>query len=515
MSPRRKTRDPRLMVPRWDAAREPGRRRLLLLVLIAIPLALWYFGWLFQPERVGNPWLYGALVAAELFNLVQAAGFWWTIRRRGRPRAEGEVVPGAVDVFIPVYDEPVGVVKATVRAASRIRGDDVRVHLLDDGARDEMRDLAEWARVGYLRREDNEGAKAGNINAALGQTSAPFVLVLDSDHVARRRFLERTMPEFADERVAFVQTPQYYGNERRGGIAAAAWAQQALFFGAIARGKDAHGAMFCCGTNVVFRRAALEEVGGFPTTSVTEDFELSLELAEKGWETRYVPEVLAVGLGPEDMSSWVSQQQRWARGCLGAVGSALRSKLGFRRRLHYLLSSMYFLSGWTLLAYMSFPVIRIFTGEQPIAAAGADQFLFHFAPYFVVALSMVAVAGCGAYSFSGFALAASGFWIHIQASVRALLRRPARFVVTPKEGSAKRQPRAVIPALGMITVLCGAGLWGLLDDASPSTLNNVAFASLHVAVLVAGARMALTRRGPERRFCRASGAPSLSSPHRP
>ena len=92
----------------------------------------------------------------------------------------------------------------------------------------------------------------------------PYVLVLDCDHVPARHFLEATLGHLADERVAFVQTPQYYANAGRGEVPAAAWSQQALFFGPIARGKDGHEAMFCCGTNVLFRRAALLDVGGFP-----------------------------------------------------------------------------------------------------------------------------------------------------------------------------------------------------------------------------------------------------------
>lgn len=88
--------------------------------------------------------------------------------------------------------------------------------------------------------------------------------MFDSDHVADTAFLKQTLGHFANPAVAFVQTPQYYANHRHGGIPAAAWAQQALFFGPIARGKDGLDAMFCCGTNVVFRREALEAVGGFP-----------------------------------------------------------------------------------------------------------------------------------------------------------------------------------------------------------------------------------------------------------
>jgi cellulose synthase (UDP-forming) len=206
-----------------------------------------------------------------------------------------------------------------------------------------------------------------------------------------------------------------------------------------------------------------------------------------------VPEVLASGLGPEDMASYVSQQQRWARGCLAGAWSVLRARLPLRVRAQYLLSSMYFLSGWTLLVYMSFPVVRILTGAQPIASASADQFLVHFVPYFSVALGAVAVAGLGSYTFAAFALAGSSFWIHIQATFRAVLRLGGGFVVTPKEGDTRRQPRAVAPTLVAVAVLLGVAAYGLARDRSPSTLNNLAFAVLHMSVLMSGAWAALTR----------------------
>ena len=192
-------------------------------------------------------------------------------------------------------------------------------------------------------------------------------------------------------------------------VSAAAASQQALFFGPIARGKDGLGAMFCCGTNVVFRRSALDSVDGFPERSVTEDFELSIRLHERGWRSAYQPEVLAVGLGPEDMASYVSQQQRWARGCLSALPAVVRSRLPWRVRAQYLLSAGYFLSGWTLLVYMSLPVVRILTGAQPLAATTADQFLLHFAPYYCAALAAVALAGYSTYTFGAFPLAAGAF----------------------------------------------------------------------------------------------------------
>ncbi|MGH3472026.1 MAG: glycosyltransferase family 2 protein, partial [Nocardioidaceae bacterium] len=286
--------DPRLRPPTW----QPGRRRSLaarVLPILAVPLVLLYFAWLLEPSRVGNPILYGLLLAAELFNLAQAAGFWWNMRRQPVARDVGRLEPApAVDVFVPVFDEPIDIVEPTIAAACAMHGTP-QVALLDDsGGRRQYADLARRHGVRYICRSDHDGAKAGNINHALARTDAPYVAVFDCDHLPCAEFLKETLGHFRDPEVAYVQTPQYYANHDTGGqLAGAAWAQQALFFGTIATGKDSMGAMFCCGTNVVYRRSALEASGGLPQSSVTEDFELSITLHELGWRSVYVPQVLA------------------------------------------------------------------------------------------------------------------------------------------------------------------------------------------------------------------------------
>jgi len=487
--------DVRLRRPTWQPVPSgiSVRRRVRSLIFLGVPFAVWYFGWLLNPARVGTPYLYGILIAAELFNLVQALGFWWTCanERVREQRAPSQWV--AVDVFIPVYKEPPEIVDLTVAAAVGLRGAEVRVWVLDDGNDDAMRDLAARHGVGYVRRAQHTGAKAGNINHALPKTSAPFIAVFDSDHVADPGFLEATLGHMEDPDIAFVQTPQYYANTDGNRIAAASWAQQALFFGAIARGKDGLGAVFCCGTNVLFRRAAFESVGGFPENSLTEDFELSIVLHEKGWRSAYVPDVLARGLGPEDTASYVSQQQRWARGCLSGIPRALRAKLPWRLKAQYLLSGIYFLSGWTVLIYMSFPVIRLLGGGQPIGGIDAPEFLLHFVPYYVLALSMAALAGAGSYTFAAFALSAANFWIHILSTIYTVLRKSGSFVVTPKKGAEARQPGAVWPALAAIGVLVSASIFGLVTNPDAATINNVSFAAFHVSVLMTGCWAALQK----------------------
>jgi cellulose synthase (UDP-forming) len=486
--------DPRLAPPTWRAEElsRPARLRATALAVVSTVALVLYFRWLLQPDRVGNPVLFGLLLMAELFNVVQALGFWWTClaapsRRRRRavaPRRRKR--PPSVDVFIPTYSEPVDVVEATVEAATRLRGARVRVAVLDDGDRDEMERMAMRHGARYIRRREHDGAKAGNINHALGRTDAPFVLVLDCDHVPYPHMLQRLLPEFDDDRVAYVQTPQYYANHRANRLAGAAWSQQALFFGPIARGKDAHRSMICCGTNVLFRRTALDDVGGFPQGSLTEDFALSVDLHQRRWESVYVSEVLAAGFGPEDLAAYLGQQHRWARGCLGMIPKVLRSRLPLRKKAQYLLSASYFLSGWTVALYLTLPVLRILFGIQPLAGAQADTFLAAFAPYFALSLATVASVGAGSYTFAAYSLAASTFWLHVHATVTVLARRVGGFVVTPKEGDSQRQLRPAAPTLVVIGVLAAAGLYGLTRNRDAATLNNVAFAALHVCVLTSG-----------------------------
>jgi cellulose synthase (UDP-forming) len=152
------------------------------------------------------------------------------------------------------------------------------------------------------------------------------------------------------------------------------------------------------------------------------------------------------------------------------------------------------LSGWTFALYMAFPIIRILTGAQPLAGTTADQFLLHFAPYFCVSLGAVAVAGAGRYTFDAFALLIANFWVHIVSTFFVLSRRKGRFVVTAKRGRAEAQPTTVIPALAVMAVLLVAIAYAMARTLTAGTVNNVAFAVLHLSVLVVGVWPALAGR---------------------
>jgi cellulose synthase (UDP-forming) len=142
---------------------------------------------------------------------------------------------------------------------------------------------------------------------------------------------------------------------------------------------------------------------------------------------------------------------------------------------------------------MSFPVIRLLGGGQPIGGIDAPVFLLHFVPYYAVALTMAAVAGAGSYTFSAFALSAANFWIHVLSTIYTVTGRKGSFVVTPKKGAEARQPGAVMPALAAVGILVLASIYGLVRNPDSATINNVSFAAVHVSILMTGCWAALQK----------------------
>ncbi len=237
-----------------------------------------------------------------------------------------------VDLLIATYNEEEAILERTIIGAQSQDYDNYRIFVLDDGRRDWLRDLCERRKVGYIARSNNEHAKAGNINNALRELAneepGEFAAILDADFVLQPEFLSRALALFRDEEVGCVQTPQHFFNPdplQHGFGAASTWPdEQRFFFDVLLASKDAWGVAFCCGTSSITRREALEQVGGFPTESVTEDMLLSLKLKEAGWKTVYLNERLSMGLAPEGVSEYITQRGRW---CLGFMQIA-RSRWG-------------------------------------------------------------------------------------------------------------------------------------------------------------------------------------------
>lgn len=465
----------------------------VLAVLSAVTGAF-YLKWLFFDAIPDNHLLFWMLVGAEVFNITQAAGFWYTIstqRWTDTAPLDFSLTVDTVDVFITVFGEPADVVERTLLGVLAIRHPRKKVWILDDGHSPAIRELARIHGAGYLTRPDRRGAKAGNINEGLRRTNGDFVAVFDADHVPMPQFLECTMGGFHHRNVAFVQTPQSYSNRRQNRVAAGAHEQQALFYGPIMRGRNSCSAVFACGTNIVYQRAALDAVGGMPEDSITEDLRVSLELLKVGYTSEYVSSVLAHGMGPLDVAGYFSQQLRWARGGLEIFFKHKPFFRGMRlpTRIQYGLSFLYWFTGLAYSVYLILPAAFLFTGQRPVIAP--NQYPVYFLPYILITLVTMAYASDFKITFRTLWFTLASFPLFIVALPAAILGRNARFVVTSK-GARRRTLRPVIVQLIAVIVLAVAVTFGVFTrGVSPAVMNNVAFALGDILVVQGFIRYAL------------------------
>jgi cellulose synthase/poly-beta-1,6-N-acetylglucosamine synthase-like glycosyltransferase len=229
-------------------------------LLFGLNYLIWrYFNsinWAAWPIAIG-------LILAETYSYVDAWLFELTVWRL-RVRKEPPHPPrhANVDVFIKRYNEPVELVRRTLRAALSIQYPH-ETYVLDDGNSPEMLTVCQEEGAGYIVRSPDwqrkeRHAKAGNLNNALLQSQGEFILILDADQIPYPLILHRTLGYFSNSKVAFVQTPQWFYNTPKNDPFGS---DAPLFYGPIQQGKDAKNAAFFCGSNAVFRREALMQLG--------------------------------------------------------------------------------------------------------------------------------------------------------------------------------------------------------------------------------------------------------------
>ena len=376
-----------------------------------------------------------------------------------------------VDVLIATYDEPLDVLERTIAGALALDWprDRLNVHVLDDGRRDWLARYCRERGVRHHTRGDNAHAKAGNLNAAFRRTDAPFILVLDADFIPQRRMLMRAMGFFEDPAVGIVQMPHHFFNDTplqaNLDMRATLPDEQRFFFDTILPGRDGWNCAFCCGSNGIIRRVALDAIGGqMPTESVTEDMLLTLAMLRRGFVTRYLSERLAVGLAPETLDAYFVQRSRWAQGGIQLLFTG-RGPLG--SGLTLLQRLMFSPSHWLSQSLcqplvMATPAIFLLTGAPPLVHATFEDVLRYQITAIVAAYAFVHFLA--PRDFAPVASTVEGVLqsFRLMPTVLATLVRPhgRGFRVTPKGSGAglSREDRFTITAALGLIVATGTGL---------------------------------------------------------
>ncbi|MGI3478636.1 UDP-forming cellulose synthase catalytic subunit [Providencia stuartii] len=372
-------------------------------------------------------------LAILLFGYIQTC---WPLKRTIAPLPKDTSLWPTVDLFIPTYNESIDIVKDTALAAQCIEypKDKLKIYILDDGKRDEFRQLAEDIQVGYMIRPDNNHAKAGNLNHALTKTHGELICIFDCDHVATRVFLQATVGAFlVDEKLALIQTPHYFYSkdpfERNLSAAKRAPHEGALFYGPVQQGNDNWNAAFFCGSCAVIRRSALKETNGFAVETVTEDAHTALKLQRKGWNTAFLDIPLSAGLATERLTLHINQRIRWARGMtqIFRVDNLLLGKgLTFTQRICYLNAMLHFQYGLPRAIFLLSPLVFILFDLNIISSSAT--LIFSYALPHLITSNYVNSKLVGSYRYS--------FWGEIYETVMAfhLILPTLMSLISPKLG---------------------------------------------------------------------------------
>lgn len=349
-----------------------------MMIVLSLMASLRYMYWRLT-ETIGfegalDTFFGWGLVLAEIYTLIiLLLGFFqtaWPLKRQPVTLPRDANLWPIVDVFIPTYNEPLSVVQITILAAQTMDwpADKLRISVLDDGKRSEFAEFCKEAGVNYLTRDNNLHNKAGNLNAALLNTSGEYVVIFDCDHTPTRSFLQVCMGWFLrDENLAMLQTPHFFFSpdpfEKNLSTFRLVPNEGDLFYGLAQDGNDLWNASFFCGSCAILRRAPLMEVGGIAIETVTEDAHTALKLSRKGYNTAYIGIPLAAGLATESLSGHIKQRIRWARGMgqIFRVDNPIFGKgLTAGQRMCYLNAMLHFFYGLPRLVFLTAPLAYLF-----------------------------------------------------------------------------------------------------------------------------------------------------------
>jgi cellulose synthase (UDP-forming) len=325
-----------------------------------------------------------------------------------KPDVSPEFFPD-VDVFIATHNEEVDLLLKTVNAAVNMDYPDktkVHIYLSDDSSRAEVKELARRFSIGYIGLKDNKHAKSGNLNNALSQTHSPLIATFDADMIPYSNFLLETVPYFVDDwdrtnddekekPLGLIQTPQSFYNAdlfqfnlfSENSIPN----EQDFFSREVNVLNNAQDAAIYTGSNTLILRKAIDDAGGFPLNTITEDFELGARINAKGYRNISTTEPLASGLTPTDIPSAIKQRVRWGRGVVQSVHNlrVLTNKgLTFRQRLIFINSYLYWWSFVRRLLYITAPILFTVFGIRVVDTDFWTLLLFWLPSYYFIHLSM-------------------------------------------------------------------------------------------------------------------------------
>jgi cellulose synthase (UDP-forming) len=351
-----------------------------------------YIPWLFSALNRGLPWLAWPFLAANLFTLATTMlsifNHWWRTVPEPHPLPRG--AEPSVGIIVPCCGEPVPMILRTITSVLEQDWPRERMVIMvsDDGHDPQLAAaVAAWPVLYHLPppryAPGRDGAaKAGNLNSAMGALvlAHPELSYIETrdcdDELGSNQFLRQTVGQLEhDPRLAFVQTIK----ETQVSAGDPFNNREAMFYRGQMLSRYAANATFPCGSGLVWRRSALEQIGLFPTWNLVEDLQSGVEALRRGWNSCYLPIVGAMGQhSPEDVPNVYKQRGTWAIDTVRLMLWGDLRGLNLRQRAQFYELLCYYLHAFTVLVYVP-SIVGALLGYLPFTASGTS-FLVHMLP---------------------------------------------------------------------------------------------------------------------------------------
>ncbi len=364
-----------------------------------------------------------------------------------------------LDVYVTVVDEPLEIFERTIKTVSEILYKNKKTYVLDDGGREEIKALALKYGAVYLSRSDNIDHKAGNLNFGLEHSQGEYVLVVDADQqIINFNIADELLGYFEkNSKLAILSTRQKFD------VPESDFNHDIIFYEHMQSGKNADNAAISCGSGVIYRRSALEEIGGFQTWNIVEDLYTSYVLHSSGYESLYINKPYTVGIAPIDLSTIYKQRGAWALDTLRLFfrrSPLLNKKLTFRQKFHYFeLSWAYIGSAVAVPILFVLPALTLVLDVRVVA--DDKLYLITRIPSLIFLLYFY-------YKINGNNSSGGRFWaalfpVYIKALILSLLSGKTKYVVTNKlAGVGKRDVALILPHLTLICFSFAVVAWRII-----------------------------------------------------
>ena len=452
---------------------------------VAVAASFWT--WWIGRGAHGATWLFWLQTAALGYQTTMLPSFYWYFVGRMRRPVEVAAPAGMrvamITLCVPAH-ESLTVIREQLEALVAVD----YPHdswVLDEGGSADVKALAEECGVHYFTRHGvarwNEAAppfqektKAGNVNAWLDHVAQlrlgyEVFVQLDIDHRARPDYLDRVLGYFSDHEIAWVQAPSVIGNLDN--WAARGLAEQDLIFqGPLQMGfYGANKTPFIIGSHTSYRMKAVLEIGGFQPTRA-EDHLDTVVLAAHGYRGVFVPELIAVGDGPDSFATYLRQQFAWAHSMIQIF---LRHTPRLVRRytpgqaFQFLMcQSWYTMWSLSLAVLWALPAVALLA-HRPIANVAVGQ----FAAYFVALPLASSLMWCWTrrwfqpggvrLSWRGVLLEIARWPVVLWALINVVLRIKRPYMITPKglRGRHGPSPASIYGPYLALALIPLAALW--------------------------------------------------------